>query len=153
MMRRRFRILLIISLLPVALFISAFRHSLIPQPAVKWDGNTTVQDILFDLTGTRPAHYIQTTPEMVNRRRMLFLTGRAIGPDGNESRLQSKHYKCTNCHNTVREDPVLNNSDPEARLTYSNEMGLPFLQGTTMWGVVNRETWYNGDYFTKYGEA
>jgi len=41
---------------------------------------------------------------------------------------------------------------PEARLTYTAERGLPFLQGTTMYGAVSRETYYNGDYDKKYGE-
>ena len=29
---------------------------------------------------------------------------------------------------------------------------INFLQSTTFWGIVNRESWYNDDYITKYGE-
>jgi len=65
---------------------------------------------------------------------------------------QSAHFKCTSCHNVVREDPVLTVPDPEARLAYAEEHDLPFLPGTTLWGAVNRETYYNGDYEKKYGD-
>ena len=65
---------------------------------------------------------------------------------------QSAHFKCTSCHNVVREDPVLTEMDPTARLAYAQERNLPFLPGTTLWGAVNRETYYNGDYEKKYGD-
>jgi mono/diheme cytochrome c family protein len=65
---------------------------------------------------------------------------------------QSAHFKCTSCHNVVREDPVLTDMDPTARLAYAKANGLPFLPGTTLWGAVNRESYYNGDYEKKYGD-
>ena len=65
---------------------------------------------------------------------------------------QSPHFKCTSCHNVVREDLVLTAPDPEARLTYAVANDLPFLPGTTLWGAVNRESYYNGDYDKKYGD-
>ena len=65
---------------------------------------------------------------------------------------QSNHFKCTSCHNVTREDPVLTVADPEARLAYAEANDLPFLPGTTLWGAVNRETYYNGDYDKKYGD-
>ena len=70
----------------------------------------------------------------------------------NKSKRQSKHFVCTSCHNTVREDPVLGANNPQDRLLYSVENGIPFLQATTLWGAVNRETYYNGDYYKKYGD-
>ncbi|MEM1357933.1 MAG: c-type cytochrome [Bacteroidota bacterium] len=65
---------------------------------------------------------------------------------------QSAHFKCTSCHNVVKEDPDLPRPDPVARLLYAEENDLPFLPGTTLWGAVNRETYYNGDYEKKYGD-
>ena len=69
-----------------------------------------------------------------------------------KSKRQSKHFVCTSCHNTVREDPVLASNDPQARLIYTYENGIPFLQATTLYGAVNRETYYNGDYEKIYGD-
>lgn len=65
---------------------------------------------------------------------------------------QSKHFVCTSCHNLEREDPNLAVNNPADRLLYTQQKGLPFLQATTLWGAVNRETYYNGDYDKKYGD-
>ncbi len=65
---------------------------------------------------------------------------------------QSKHFVCTSCHNLEREDPDLSVSDPEARLEYVVQEGLPFLQATSLYGAVNRSSFYNGDYEKKYGD-
>ncbi len=82
----------------------------------------------------------------------LFHNGFAQKPNGGKTKKQSKHFVCTSCHNVAKEDPDLSVSDPQARLLYTNERELPFLQGTTMYGAVNRSTYYNGDYKKKYGD-
>lgn len=69
-----------------------------------------------------------------------------------KSKRQSKHFVCTSCHNVEREDPDLSVNDPQARLIYTDQQGLPFLQGTTLYGAVNRDSFYNGDYEKKYKE-
>jgi mono/diheme cytochrome c family protein len=87
-----------------------------------------------------------------NRGETLIKEGFSTKPGGGKTKIQSKHFVCTSCHNLEKEDPDLTKSDPEARLKYTAEKGLPFLQGTTLYGVVNRETFYNDDYYLKYGE-
>ncbi len=82
----------------------------------------------------------------------LFLEGISKSPNGKKSKKQSKHFVCTSCHNIVQEDPNLSVSDPQARLEYAQEKNIPFLQGTTMYGAVNRTSFYNGDYYKKYGD-
>jgi mono/diheme cytochrome c family protein len=82
----------------------------------------------------------------------LFHNGFSQKPNGGKTKKQSKHFVCTSCHNVAKEDPDLSVSEPQARLVYTNERGLPFLQGTTMYGAVNRSTYYNGDYKKKYGD-
>lgn len=84
--------------------------------------------------------------------RTIVLEGFAPKPDGGKTGRQSKHFVCTSCHNVEREDPDLTISDPEARLLYTSDRDLPYLQGTTLYGAVNRETYYNGDYYKKYGD-
>jgi mono/diheme cytochrome c family protein len=71
---------------------------------------------------------------------------------GRKAGKQSKHFVCTSCHNIQREDPDLAMPDPQARLDYAVSKGLPFLQGSPLYGVINRSTYYNGDYQTKYGD-
>ena len=63
----------------------------------------------------------------------------------------SKYFKCITCHNYDREDPDLTNQDPEARFHWIEKTGqkIYLLQGATMWGIVNRETFY-ADYYGIY---
>jgi mono/diheme cytochrome c family protein len=82
----------------------------------------------------------------------IFHNGFSSKPNGGKTSKQSKHFVCTSCHNVAQEDPDLAVVDAQARLEYTNARGLPFLQGSTMYGVVNRSTYYNGDYEKKYGE-
>jgi len=86
------------------------------------------------------------------RGQLLIEQGFSSKPGGGKTKKQSKHFVCTSCHNLEREDPDLRFSDPQARLEYTSANGLPFLQGTSLYGAVNRETYYNGDYDLKYGD-
>lgn len=80
--------------------------------------------------------------------------GRKIVLEGilSDDRRQSKHFVCTSCHNVVPEDPDLTNYDPNARLAYARQQDLPYLPGTTLYGAINRVSYYNGDYDKKYGD-
>ena len=114
----------------------------------------TVIDILekkgLDYSSKRPDFNIKGVSAEVGES--IFHDGFSSKPNGGKSSKQSKHFVCTSCHNVEREDPDLTSFDPQARLIYTNEKGLPFLQGTTMYGAVNRATYYNGDYYKKYGD-
>ncbi len=82
----------------------------------------------------------------------IIKSGIATKPGGGKTKKQSKHFLCTSCHNLEKEDPDLSIIDPQARLEYTNSKGLPFLQGTTLYGAINRESYYNDDYYKKYGD-
>lgn len=117
------------------------------------DDNTPVAGVLFALGEPKPGHYIEeATSEMVLRGEEIIKKGRTIGPDGNQSPYVSKYYTCTSCHNVVREDPDLTVVDQDARLQFAIANKIPYLQGSTFWGMVNHETWYNDDYVLKYGD-
>ncbi len=88
----------------------------------------------------------------VEAGRDLVLLGKSKRPQGGTTKQQSKHFVCTSCHNVKREDPNLRFSEPQARLLYAKKNDLPFLPGTTLYGAVNRTSFYNGDYEKKYGD-
>lgn len=122
-------------------------------PAAPWDKDTPVAEVLSRFGDPLPDHNTERLgEEWVNRGREIIFTGTTTGPDGQRTRIQSRHFVCTNCHNTAQEDPDLRVSDPNQRLSFVNEKGLPFLQATTLYGTVNKVSWYNGDYLLKYGD-
>lgn len=123
------------------------------EQAQTLEDDTSVAQIMGKLGQAPPAHLPKDIPGVsADVGRQLVLEGIADKPDGGRSARQSKHFLCTSCHNIVKEDPALSQADPEARLRYAVANDLPFLPGTTLYGVVNRETYYNGDYNKKYGD-
>ncbi len=82
-----------------------------------------------------------------------------LGPG--PSSLLAKEYRCVHCHNLAREDPRLGEQNPETReqmlrqavaaqakilSKQGDDPPLFLATGTTLWGVVNREQFYNGHY-------
>ncbi len=72
----------------------------------------------------------------------------------------SQYYRCLHCHNIAREDRRLTVQDPDAREQWLRSLKLtdptkrdgtvPSLTvATTLWGAVNRASFYNG-YHKKY---
>ncbi len=139
------------SLFFCSLFLLAWTSG--ERPPLKISGETPVWEVLRFFGAEEPNH--QLNSEIVGDVEVgknIVLGGykddrkvSLVGP-------QSKHFKCTACHNVVREDPDLSKSDPEARLEYAKEKQIPFLQGTTLYGAVNRSSFYNDDYEKKYGD-
>lgn len=118
------------------------------------DGNMKLASVLKKLGDNSINHYpdlsINGVSALVGEN--LVLNGFSESSNGKKSAKQSKHFVCTSCHNLEREDPILHMPEPQARLEYTAQKGLPFLQGTTLWGAVNRTSFYNGDYDKKYGD-
>lgn len=113
------------------------------------EDNPYIQDLLEALGESRRA---DNSPRTVEGASLEL--GRDIVVNGRMSngKRQSRHFVCTSCHNTGRETPNLQHDNPEARLMYAMEHNLPFLPGTTLFGAVDRKTYYNGDYEKKYGD-
>lgn len=118
----------------------------------EWSEKDTVYKVLYDLGEPKPKHYIEPTAEQIKKGEEIVKIGYTTDAKGKKTTPVSKYYFCTSCHNLQREDPVLYESNAEARLPYVKEHKIPFLQGTTFWGITNRESWYNDDYVRKYGD-
>jgi len=142
--------LLIFSLLSVFL-LSAFQLRLEEHEDMVFDGSTSLSDVLNFLGDKKPMHQLEFTEEQVKQGEELVKLGRTTKRNGKKTKYVSLHYNCTTCHNLEQEDPDLRISDPEARLSFVKDKGIPFLQGSTFKGIVNRESWYNDDYVKKYG--
>jgi mono/diheme cytochrome c family protein len=122
-------------------------------PAAQWTKDTPVADVLKELGVPYPKHRpADYSAELAQKGKEIYHTGTTIGPDGKQVRLQSRHFVCSNCHNSAKEDPDLRLSDPETRLDYVLANRIPFLPATTLYGTVNKKSWYNGDFLLKYGD-
>lgn len=125
----------------------------INKPWVEANKEETVSEILKKLGDAA----IQHRPNLIKGAsaevgRDLALYGIAKKKNGKKTKKQSKHFVCTSCHNTVKDKPDLRVSDPQTKLEYDVKNGIPFLQGTSLYGIVNRTSFYNGDYYKKYGD-
>lgn len=84
----------------------------------------------------------------------IVLQGYTTKPDGKgKTKMQSPYFKCTACHNVEKEFEDLSDISAQKRLEYAEKNNLPFLQGSSFFGIVNRTTFYNDDYQKKYGHV
>lgn len=114
-----------------------------------------VWDIL-DYFGKIRLHAIDTVSvkgASVERGKDIVTQGWTMSAEGKRTKKQSKYFTCTACHNTVREFDDLMESNPQIRLEYAVQNKLPFLQAATFFGIVNRETFFNGGYQKKYAHV
>lgn len=139
------------ALMSAGLFNSTAQEEKIPD--AEWNENTSVAEVLNAFGEPYPTNRpSDMSEEMIERGRSLFTKGTYQTSNGKKARRQSRFFICTDCHNMAKEDPDLRKSDPDARLDFVLQNGLKFLQGTTMYGTVNKVSWYNEDYYKKYGE-
>lgn len=130
---------------------------LMPKTQVKTLGSDdldNVQSLIEQFSGEASVNKLDSSIEgvSVEAGKELVHYGVTTKPNGGKTRRQSKHFVCTSCHNVEKEFADLTTIDPQARLDYAVENNLPFLQGSSFYGIVNRTRFYNGDYFKKYGE-
>lgn len=137
------------------LIILLASYTFVKEKRQQVNEETPIWTVLTTLGEPLPNHVVKTEVEGVSIQRGadIVLRGVTVGPNGRKIKKQSKHFVCTSCHNTAREVHNLNLSDdPDARLDYAAKNNLPFLQGSTLHGIVNRTSFYNGDYEKKYGD-
>jgi mono/diheme cytochrome c family protein len=125
-------------------FIS-WQKSLVINP------DTRVNELLASWEGKHKSHIILNVD--VNKAKLgkELSTKGWTTVDGKKTKVISKYFVCTDCHNNVIEEEDIANPNPEGRLRKAVKENIPFLQGTTFYGAVNRESWYNQDYVKKYG--
>lgn len=134
--------------------VLVFAMAFVLQEYESPEAGDSVAETLFALGAPKPSHYVGKVDQALAKMgEEMVKTGRTTGPTGKKSKYISRYYVCTSCHNIEREDANLTAFDPEERLEYVSAKGIPMLQATTFWGMVNRESWYNDDYYKKYGEA
>ena len=115
--------------------------------------NEKISEVLYKLGDETPNHFLRyPSQKEINLGRQLFHEGFASKESGRKAKRLSKHFVCTSCHNVEKEFLDLSQNDAQKRLDYAAQNQLPFLQGSPMYGAINRTSFYNGDYYKKYGD-
>ncbi len=142
-----------ISFLAGIVLFSGYLLKPIPSPEMI-NKETPVVEALRELGLPKSDHYIETVDETkVKMGEDIVKKGFTLKPNGKKSLMVSNYFVCTDCHNTVRESVDAADLDPDNRLQYAKDNGLIYMTGSTFWGITDRESWFNGDYYKKYGEA
>ena len=123
------------------------------KEVVAINGTDSVNELLAKLgeKDTRNVANSSLKNVSVEAGRRMVLEGFSQDATGRRMAKLSNHFVCTSCHNIVKEHDDLTSIDPQERLDYAKEHNLPFVQGSPLYGLVNRATFYNGDYVKKYG--
>ena len=117
-----------------------------------------VEEALIKLGDSAYNHHIaDLDPQKAEMGKDLVFKG-FTRYNGKKSKRISPYFVCTDCHNTERETGLRQDlgtthpkdNDPQKRLDYAIINDLPFLPGSTLWGIYNRTSFYNGDYRKKY---
>lgn len=136
----------------VGIVTLSFGFYLLPNTKISPTDN--VEEVLVAL-GQEPApHQVNFDIPGVSavRGEEIALMGVTIDTKGKKTSIQSKYFNCNACHNIEREEHDLAHPNPQRRLEYTVQKDLPFLQGSPLYGIVNRRKFYNDDYFKKYGD-
>ena len=113
---------------------------------------TTLEEALISLGNAPLIHHMEKfNPELAKVGEQLIKGGKANYGDLKGKRISS-YFVCTDCHNLVPETNSLTNHDPQERLDYAIKNEIPFLPGSTLHGLYNRTSFYNDDYYKKYGD-
>lgn len=129
----------------------ALTASMWVQP-VSYDGQTPVSSILMALGDAAPSHYVGTQDaEKIEKGKDLVTSG---GPwmNGKVEYRLSNYFVCIDCHNIQPEAPFADDNDPDSRLQFAKEFNQAYLPGSTLYGITNRTSWFNGDHEKKYGK-
>jgi mono/diheme cytochrome c family protein len=114
--------------------------------------NLPVELVLTNLGVPKSKHSItKLDMEKAEIGRQLIFDGR-VRTKTHKSKRISPYFRCTDCHNMVKENDNPTDLDPENRLAYAEKNKLPFLPAYSLWGVYNRTAFYTGGYGKVYGD-
>ena len=108
---------------------------------------------IYKKLGKIPMHEVRKDVKGVSaeKGKEIVFKGITTDPNGKRIKKQSKFYTCIACHNTVKEFDDLTDISAESRLDYAIKNKIPYLQGSSLYGIVNRTNFYNDEYQKKYG--
>ncbi|MFK7799853.1 MAG: hypothetical protein AB8E82_20535 [Aureispira sp.] len=80
----------------------------------------------------------------------LITKGITLDFQGKKTPRTSPKLTCIACHTVEKEHPIFGTMDPQSRLEHGDSMGIPFLPGAPLYGLVNRVAFFTDDYQHKF---
>ncbi|MGV3631465.1 MAG: c-type cytochrome [Bacteroidota bacterium] len=127
------------------------KGNVLPKDEVDLE-NLPVELVLTNLGAPKYKHSVaKLDMEKAEIGRQIIFSGRARGKEHKGKRF-SPYFRCTDCHNLVKETDSPTDLNPADRLAHAERNKLAFLPAYSLWGVYNRTAFYGGDYGKVYGD-
>ncbi|WCL80415.1 hypothetical protein PPO43_10575 [Saprospira sp. CCB-QB6] len=110
----------------------------------------TVMGKLGKIKTNQPKDWAKAKDQLMIQQGKDLIEKGFTNKDGSSSELLSKTLSCSSCHLSVREEPSLDNLDPQKRLKYVDSNQLSFLPGPSFYGMINRIFFFNNDFAKLY---
>ena len=138
-------ILLLMAALSIVIGFGAMSFPESSKNITDFGDETPLWDLLEKL-GMSGAPRAKSIAESSAERGSEFVHKGYSSKNGKKTAKLSKFYVCTTCHNTVKEFEDPSKISAADRLDYAAKTGIPYLQASTFYGIVNRNNFFNGDY-------
>ena len=148
----RFLLILFVSCTAVLLFLSTTKSAKVERLSNNQVSNLTLENILTELGASKYSHSMEVYDESKAKMGKELIINGVTRKDGSKSKRISSFFVCTDCHNLGREFESLESENTSERLIFSKDNSLPYLPGSTFYGIYNRTSFYNDDYIKKYGD-
>ena len=112
----------------------------------------SLENLLVQLGDSNYSHSLRKyDKKKYNIGKDLIYNGRTIR-NGKKTKRISTFFVCIDCHNIGREFNALESENSLDRLDFAKNNFIPYLPGSTFYGIYNRTSFYNDDYVQKYGD-
>jgi len=110
-----------------------------------------VDDLMVVFGEPQKEHYLAKEDTVLARQGLqLFFTGKYMNADNTWSRPVMTKLQCGDCHSVETDVDTLLFNSVEKRADHSRTNRKNRFVGSTMKGVVNRESWFNGTLYDGY---
>ena len=138
-------ILLLMAALAIVIGFGAMSFPESSKNITDFGDETPLWDVLEKL-GMSGAPRAKSIAESSAERGSEFVHKGYSSKNGKKTTKLSKFYVCTTCHNVVKEFEDPSKISAADRLDYAIKTGIPYLQASSFYGIVNRNSFFNGDY-------
>ncbi len=118
---------------------TAIRLAAITDETKVWSVMSGLGKVNVNALYKNPQHDVLKGEQLVTK-------GITVDFQGKTTLRTSPKLTCIACHTIEPEHPIFGTMDPQSRLEHADTIGLPFLPGAPLYGLVNRVAFFTDDY-------